>query len=121
MDFFLLTFIILMTIFFSISRDLLTEIELMLTTSSLPSVCTLLIEETIPRGMYVDPDQLRGIQEFRGLQVRDDAVNLRRTFESVAYTVLILFKFVHYMPKSRGNFLYIDVYYFHVASFLPKL
>jgi len=49
-------------------KDLLTEIELMLTTSSLPPKCTLLIEETIPRGMYVDPDQLRDIREFRGLQ-----------------------------------------------------
>jgi len=49
-------------------KDLFTEIELMLTTSSLPPQCTLLVEETIPRGMYVDPDQLRDIQEMGGLQ-----------------------------------------------------
>lgn len=40
----------------------------MLTTSSLPPVCKLLIEETIPRGMYVDPDQLRDLHEWSGLQ-----------------------------------------------------
>jgi len=49
-------------------KDLFTEIELMLTTSSLPPQCTLLIEETIPRGMYVDPDQMRDIQAMGGLQ-----------------------------------------------------
>ena len=39
----------------------------MLTTSILPNVCTLVIEETMPRGMYVDPDQLRDLQESTGL------------------------------------------------------
>merc|ERR1712018_1097079 len=38
----------------------------MLTTSILPPKCTLVIEETIPRGMYVDPDQLRDLQESTG-------------------------------------------------------
>ena len=35
----------------------------MLTTSTLPPICTLVIEETMPRGMYVDPDQLRDLQD----------------------------------------------------------
>ena len=49
-------------------RDLSTEIELMLTTSMLPAKCHVLIEETIPRGMYVDPNQLRDLSESQGLQ-----------------------------------------------------
>ena len=54
--------------FFSFCRDLSTEIELMLTTSLLPAHCHLIIEETIPRGMYVDPNQLRDLSESQGLQ-----------------------------------------------------
>ena len=50
------------------SRELSTEIELMLTTVSLPERCSLVVEETIPKGMYVDPDQLRDISEFTGLR-----------------------------------------------------
>ena len=53
---------------FDTSRELSTEIELMLTTVSLPERCFLLVEETIPKGMYVDPDQLRDISEFTGLR-----------------------------------------------------
>ena len=40
----------------------------MLTTVSLPERCSLVVEETIPKGMYVDPDQLRDISEFTGLR-----------------------------------------------------
>ena len=40
----------------------------MLTTSMLPEKCHLIIEETVPRGMYVDPDQLRDLSESQGLQ-----------------------------------------------------
>ena len=36
----------------------------MWTTSILPESCRLLIEETLPRGMYVDPDQLRDLSEM---------------------------------------------------------
>ena len=45
-------------------KQLSTEIELMWTTSILPESCRLLIEETLPRGMYVDPDQLRDLSEM---------------------------------------------------------
>ena len=40
----------------------------MLTTTILPDRCQLVVEETIPRGMYVDPDQLRDLAEFTGLR-----------------------------------------------------
>ena len=36
----------------------------MWTTSILPESCRLVIEETLPRGMYVDPDQLRDLSEM---------------------------------------------------------
>lgn len=49
-------------------RELSTEIELMLTTTILPDRCRLVVEETVPKGMYVDPDQLRDISEFTGLR-----------------------------------------------------
>ena len=45
-------------------KQLSTEIELMWTTSILPESCRLLIEETLPRGMFVDPDQLRDLSEM---------------------------------------------------------
>ena len=34
----------------------------------LPEKCHLIMEETVPRGMYVDPDQLRDLSESQGLQ-----------------------------------------------------
>jgi hypothetical protein len=40
----------------------------MLTTSMLPPHCRLVIEETVPKGMYVDPDQLRDMEETHGLK-----------------------------------------------------
>ena len=40
----------------------------MLTTTLLPDKCTLLVEETIPRGAYVDPDQLRELRYRSGLR-----------------------------------------------------
>merc|ERR1719192_649271 len=49
-------------------KELSTEIELMWTTSVLPESCRLVVEETLPRGMYVDPDQLRDLSEFTGLR-----------------------------------------------------
>ena len=36
----------------------------MWTTSILPESCRLVVEETLPRGMYVDPDQLRDLSEM---------------------------------------------------------
>ena len=51
-------------------RDLLSEIEIMLTTSILPPVCTLVVEETMPRGMYVDPDQLRDLQDLGTMTIK---------------------------------------------------
>ena len=49
---------------FAYYRQLSTEVELMWTTSILPESCRLLIEETLPRGMYVDPDQLRDLSDM---------------------------------------------------------
>nr|ACO15466.1 Phosphatidylinositol-glycan biosynthesis class X protein precursor [Caligus clemensi] len=49
-------------------KELSTEVELMLTTSVLPDQCTLLIEEIVPRGMYVDPDQMRSLSNKNGNQ-----------------------------------------------------
>ena len=51
-----------------LSRHLSTEVELMWTTSILPESCRLVIEETLPRGMYVDPDQLRDLSEMGKLK-----------------------------------------------------
>ncbi len=49
-------------------KELSTEVELMLTTLTLPDRCSLVVEETVPKGMYVDPNQLRDISEFTGLR-----------------------------------------------------
>ena len=49
-------------------KELVSEVELMLTTTLLPDKCTLLMEETIPRGAYVDPDQLRELRYRTGLR-----------------------------------------------------
>jgi len=49
-------------------KELSTEIELMWTTSILPESCRLVVEETLPRGMYVDPDQLRDLRAMTGLK-----------------------------------------------------
>ena len=72
-------------------RELLTEIELMLTTSILPPKCTLVIEETIPRGMYVDPDQLRDLQESTGFSTYiPTKVDVEKPeFESESFRVFI--------------------------------
>ena len=40
----------------------------MWTTSILPESCRLVVEETLPRGMYVDPDQLRDLRSMTGLK-----------------------------------------------------
>ena len=47
---------------------MLCQVELMLTTTLLPDHCTLLLEETIPRGAYVDPDQMRDLRYKTGLR-----------------------------------------------------
>lgn len=94
-------------------RELLTEIEIMLTTSMLPPVCTLVIEgscdfsndevlvfihffvtETIPRGMYVDPDQLRDLGESSGLQTFvGTKVDIEKPeFESESFRVFVFRK-----------------------------
>ena len=72
-------------------RDLLTEIEIMLTTSILPPLCTLVIEETMPKGMYVDPDQLRDFQESAGLSTFvPTRVDVEKPeFESESFRVFI--------------------------------
>ena len=49
-------------------KELVSEVELMLTTTLLPDKCTLLMEETIPRGAYVDADQLRELRYRTGLR-----------------------------------------------------
>ncbi len=42
-------------------KELSSDIEIMLTTSLLPPKCRIVVEETVPRGFYVDVDQLRGL------------------------------------------------------------
>ena len=83
-------------------RDLLTEIEIMLTTSSLPPVCKLLVEETIPRGMYVDPDQLRDFQESGAIHTYvSTKVDVEKPeFESESFRVFI-FRPLHIQENLR--------------------
>ena len=45
----------------------------MWTTSILPESCRLVVEETLPRGMYVDPDQLRDLRAMTGLKTYVEA------------------------------------------------
>ena len=75
-------------------RELLTEIELMLTTSILPPKCMLAIEETIPRGMYVDPDQLRDLYQSNGFaSYIPTKVDVEKPeFESESFRVFIFRK-----------------------------
>ena len=49
-------------------KQLLSEVELMLTTTLLPDNCQLLVEETMPRGAYVDPDEMRDLRFKTGLR-----------------------------------------------------
>merc|ERR1739844_695557 len=74
-------------------KDLLSEIEIMLTTSILPPVCTLVVEETMPRGMYVDLDQLRDLQD-QGLSTYvPTKVDVEKPeFESESFRVFIFRK-----------------------------
>lgn len=75
-------------------KELLTEIELMLTTSILPPKCMLAIEETIPRGMYVDPDQLRDLYQSNGFaSYIPTKVDVEKPeFESESFRVFIFRK-----------------------------
>lgn len=72
-------------------KQLLSEVELMLTTTLLPDRCTLLVEETIPRGAYVDPDEMRDLRFRSGLKSFIPAqVDIEKPeFESEAYRVYI--------------------------------
>ena len=47
---------------FIMSQDLVSDVEVMLTTTLLPDQCTLMMEETLPRGAYADPDQVCSLQ-----------------------------------------------------------
>ena len=64
---------------------------MMLTTSLLPERCRLVVEETIPKGMYVDPDQLRDVAEFTGLRTFTAArVDVEKPeYESQAFRLYI--------------------------------
>ena len=72
-------------------KQLLSEVELMLTTTLLPDQCQLLVEETIPRGAYVDPDEMRDLKARTGIRsfisVKVDVE--KPEFESEAYRVFI--------------------------------
>jgi len=72
-------------------KELLSEVELMLTTTLLPDRCTLLMEETIPRGAYVDPDQLRELRYKSGLRTFiPTKVDVEKPeFESEAWRVFV--------------------------------
>jgi hypothetical protein len=72
-------------------KELSTEVELMLTTLTLPDRCSLLIEETVPKGMYVDTNELRDIGEFTGLRTLVTArVDVEKPeFESEAFRLFV--------------------------------
>jgi len=72
-------------------KQLLSEVELMLTTTLLPDSCELLVEETMPRGAYVDPDEMRDLRYKTGLRSFIPAkVDVEKPeFESEAFRVFI--------------------------------
>jgi len=72
-------------------KQLLSEVELMLTTSLLPDMCQLLVEETVPRGAIVDPDEMRDLRFKTGIRSYIPAkVDIEKPeFESEAYRVFI--------------------------------
>jgi len=72
-------------------KEILSEVELMLTTTVLPDRCSLLIEETMPRGAYVDPDLVKDSRQLTGLRMYIPAkVNVEAPeFESEAHRVFI--------------------------------
>merc|ERR1719145_68678 len=72
-------------------KQLLSEVELMLTTTLLPDRCDLLVEETIPRGAYVDPDEMRDLRFKTGLRSFIPAkVDVEKPeFESEAFRVFL--------------------------------
>ena len=63
----------------------------MLTTTLLPDKCTLVMEETLPRGAYIDPDQLRDLRYSRGLRAHVPAtVDIEKPeFESESHRVFV--------------------------------
>jgi len=72
-------------------KQMLSEVELMLTTTLLPDRCTLLVEETIPRGAFVDPDEMRDLRFRTGLRsyIATKVDVEKPEFESEAYRVYI--------------------------------
>merc|ERR1719369_1439071 len=72
-------------------KQLLSEVELMLTTTLLPDRCTLLVEETIPRGAFVDPDEMRDLRYKVGLRAFiPTKVDIEKPeFESEAFRVFL--------------------------------
>ena len=72
-------------------KELVSEVEVMLTTTLLPDSCTLLMEETMPRGAYADPDQLRELRYTRGLRAFvPTKVDIEKPeFESEAWRVFV--------------------------------
>jgi len=74
-----------------IHKQILSEIEIMLTSTLLPEKCSVLVEETIPRGAYVDPDELRDLKVRTGLNTFvPSTVDVEKPeFESEAFRVLI--------------------------------
>ena len=69
----------------------------MWTTSILPENCRLVIEETLPRGMYVDLDQLRDLSEMNILHTYVPASSAdvdveKPEFESQAFRVMVFRK-----------------------------
>jgi len=89
-------------------KELSTEIELMLTTVSLPERCSLLVEETIPKGMYVDPDQLRALSEFTGLRTFV-AANVDVEKPEFEAEVFRLFVFRELEPQENLRLTRVDV------------
>ena len=80
-----------MTCHYYCIQELVSEVEVMLTTTLLPDKCTLVMEETLPRGAYIDPDQLRDLRYSRGIRAHVPAtIDIEKPeFESESWRVFI--------------------------------
>jgi len=100
-------------------KELSSEIEVMLTTTVLPDRCRILVEETLPKGLYVDQDQLRDMYEFTGLKTLVNAkVNVESPeFEAEAFR-LYIFRDLSIKENLRLTNVEVPV---HLRYHLPKM
>jgi len=72
-------------------KTILSEFELMLTSTILPERCYIIVEETVPRGAFVDVDELKDLYHKTGLRTHVPAMvsTEKAEFESDAFRVMI--------------------------------